>query len=285
MVIVGRLILLWIPLMSGALVVGCATAHLSSRPNSGDPNAVIRQALIQGDLALVSREILRVQGQGVEPELLAQYHLYNCQPQSALVAIQEIQNQQERELYEAVLAALISVERPTEQAGQTSSGGQTNPSSSVASQEKYAVDSGEIWRDEWEDLSFSRLGCESMPVASNPEDRSRFQQAARERFERLPVQIYHRHFSVVALALDVGVHPPDPSELLKRYEGHSSDPYYARLQELDPSEAVQDQVTVTRSKSDEIQLTGLVLKKLETTAAGVRVPQLIQARPSQGSAL
>lgn len=204
----------------------------------------------------------------IELEHLAQFYFMTCRPRRALQAIGLFQSEQRKELFQATLWSLVSVKRPNLSADK--------PKLKLTkAQTVTKVSDGEIWADEWADLSLDRSPCVQMQVFRKSESRMHYLEKAKVLFEKVPADEYLRDFNLVALALDCGARIPNPKMILAHFRSQSASPYYARLQSKTEPLPPQGAVRVSALKKNELALSEFVINDEFEVPHQIEVPLLI----------
>lgn len=210
-----------------------------------------------------------------QPENEAQYYLFLGQPRRAFLAIEKIRNPQRKNLFQAVLYALVSVSR--EAVSKEESDDKVIPSSGKT--QVYPIDEGEIWPDEWEEIEIVGSEGREMPVVADEETRLEFREESKRLFETLETQDFLSDFNVVSLAMDVGAKLPHPEKILVHHALEEGNPYYTRL--LEETGRVNPSVLKAKSfsrKNLELRLSDLKLSLNETVSHPLQTPFLLPER-------
>lgn len=206
--------------------------------------------------------------------LLAQFELMTCQPRALERRLASMPEGEQRTLFEAVLLALVSVER-----GPAETPTSTPALTKNVVEARLPLDQSEIWPDEWREVGLAASQCRAMPVASDPRLRARLSSRARDLFEKLPLEPYLRDFNIVALALDVKARVPRLDRVLAHYRRNYSNPYYRQLLALaERDERSLNALAVSGIAKNEVRLGELVAKETLFKAHSVSIPFLLGQR-------
>ena len=230
------------------------------------------------------------------PELLAQYFLLTCQPQRAHILIERIESEERRNLFEAVLYALVSVERPNDENKTTITTTQASTVTPPVTTKKYKwSNSGrsfskngrrepgsqklpfnpqEVWADEWAALSVE-TACQQMPIVKDTALRTEIQKKALIRFKSLPATAFHRDINVVALAMDSGMNFPNKAELQEKLIAFKEHPYYKKLL-IAETQVAPLKVEEQNSNTATISLSSLEIEDFVYRPEKIEVPILTQ---------
>ena len=186
--------------------IGCATTE--SAISAVEIESSFRRQLYNRQIQSASVTLLKHPSPDSLPaELLAQYHLFTCQPRAAYAATQKIKDRNLKSVFFATILSDLSYMENKNKNGSTPLK-ESNPSSSHQSREieflNHKLDSREVWTDEWSDLK-SRF-CKSRPRFSDPKTRKIARAKARRIFESLDWNSIQNP-SLLSYALQVGSDP------------------------------------------------------------------------------
>jgi hypothetical protein len=269
----------WIAILLTLALSSCAGRPLSNTEIEKNRRSFAQHLMVK-DLAhagVFARYFSRPVG--IDFENLAQYSLLRCQPKAALGYIDRILNLKRKQFFQAVLLALVSVDRESDQDPKDLEVKATLASASHSKvsprlQRVYPVQSDEIWADEWSNLEFSG-SCNKMAVIADVKLRDKYKALSLELFKKIPQEWITSDFGAVSLAMDVGMQFEHPEQIAARFESEASNPYYRRLKGQVPDAGVARTFEEQNRVGIEITLSALDLSVVEYVPHAVKIPILI----------
>ena len=195
--------------------------------------------------------------------LLAQFHLFSCQPDDAQDFIERIPNENEKHLFEAVLLGLVSEEDHSIATPSRLAADDEDDLPALGKNEVAVTlqPGDEIWQDEWKDIDSGNTNC-IMPRIKDPTMRKLARDQAKELFESLTLEDYFRDFTVVTLALQTEAQMKYRKELLEHYRNLAGNSDYQKLAQIiapTPEHTEKVHVVAMNQHKTEVSLSSLEL--------------------------
>lgn len=202
-----------------------------------------------------------------EKLLFAQYHLMACNPKQSLSYITPNMGP-EKELIKAVIWGMVSIERKTKK--ETS-----HKSKDTNRKFVYPIDSGEVWPDEWRDITPLNGYCEQIPL-SRKEYRKLLKDFSFKTFHAIPEQLIHRDFGLISLAVDLGYAFLNIGAILAKYKNKKENSYYKYLENIILHKNKTDQIRVEKEdKEGQFNLSTLKVRSIRMNPEKIEIPFIL----------
>lgn len=205
-----------------------------------------------------------------ESLLFSQYHFMSCNLKKSLKYLpQGPEVETEEKLFKSTMAGIISIQRQNDK---------EENMEKISDSENltiFPIDSQEVWRDEWEDISPAAGFCSNLPFAKN-DFQNQLLRYSKETLNSMPEEVLLRDFDLLALAIDLGYRFNRPEIILSHYHEHKDNPYYKYIEKEYLKKTKENNIKVkSQEGTGEIILSDFILKKDIFVPRPIKIPFLL----------